>query len=464
MTQNWNSKFAEIKLTGTLSRLKLNRVDISNSTLVLIALASAFFPRIIEAVGAPAIINFVHFAIVPVCVSIIFLSSRTRDQAQIKIVQDLLLGLMLFLIVMTASALLNEAGILNLTLNYILLAEPFLFLAAIVSIPLSGSTLKRLKNWILLFALINMVLAYAQYIMLKVGLLQAASMTLEDNVQGVFYVSGAGNYVSATVSPSFGLYFFLSARQAPLWARGGVLLLTLYQIILSDSKQILLSFMLAGLLLLVTKLKDIQKTLLYLIIFIVLGAAFYWCIQNLETFGAFKHWGNRIELYLPGGEGSKIKSAGIQIILSHYESLIHWFLGLGPAHTIGRMGGWSIREYWGLLAPFGATRHPSSLETWEVLNNSWLALESSLFSPLFSWAGLWGDLGLLGVAAYLHLSAIVRFQLCKDDFSQFMLYTIFILGFILTQPEEPGYMLSIAALLGIRWHELNSINRRRRKS
>ena len=83
----------------------------------------------------------------------------------------------------------------------------------------------------------------------------------------------------------------------------------------------------------------------------------------------------------------------------------------------------------------------------------WLTSGSSLFSPIFGWAGIWGDLGLLGLGAYLYLGHLVWKYFCLNDTLKLMMLSIFVIGCIFTQMEEPGYMISIAFLLGLPWHE-----------
>lgn len=76
-----------------------------------------------------------------------------------------------------------------------------------------------------------------------------------------------------------------------------------------------------------------------------------------------------------------------------------------------------------------------------------------MFSPLFGWAGIWGNLGFLGLAAYLYLSFLVWRKLCLDDFSKFLLLSVFAFGLIFSQMEEPGYMLFVATIIGLQWQE-----------
>jgi hypothetical protein len=203
-------------------------------------------------------------------------------------------------------------------------------------------------------------------------------------------------------------------------------------------------------------LKDIRVALQYLVTGLALVCAFIWGLENLEILGAFKTW-IRPEIYAPDGEATLLKTSSIRIVLSYIDSPLDWLFGLGPGHTVGRLGGWMLRRYGDLLLPFGATIHPASNDTWLAVDRSWLGYQSSFFSPLFGWAGIWGDLGFLGLGTYLYLWFLVWRQLGQDDFTRFLVLTIFVHGFIFTQLEEPGYMLFVACLIGLRWQECRGV-------
>ena len=95
-----------------------------------------------------------------------------------------------------------------------------------------------------------------------------------------------------------------------------------------------------------------------------------------------------------------------------------------------------LHEYWDLLEPLGATTHASTYAVWAAVGASWLGDQSSMFSPLFGWAGIWGDLGLLGLGVYLYLGYIVWSRFCFDDFSKLLILSIFVTGLIFSQLEE----------------------------
>ncbi|MBW4560966.1 MAG: hypothetical protein KME32_07355 [Mojavia pulchra JT2-VF2] len=429
---------------------------IKNIFLILLAFASAFYPRIFSAVGAPSLINFIHFIIVPCTLGIVLVSTRTKNRLQIGFTWEIIAGLLFFLGVMLASALLNQAGVINVLLNFILLTEPFMILLAILCLPLSIASWKKLRSFLLISSIINIILAIAQHFLLITGILKYSRYSLADNVQGVFYLSGAGNYVSVSVSLSVAIYYFINAKFSPLWLRIFCIFAAFYQLVVSDSKQILIVFFLAWIILVFTKFNNFRKLLLYLVAIVVVIGGFFWLVlnSNIEALSAFKHWANRTSIYIPpDGEGFQAKIAGIEMIASYFKSPFNWLLGLGPGHTVSRLGGWVFRDYASMVIPLGATTHPVTEQAWTFVNSNWLILESSLFMPLFSWAGIWGDLGFIGLATYVYLGYIVWNRLCWDDFSKFLMLTLFIYGLIITQMEEPGQTMTVAILIGLQWHQ-----------
>lgn len=424
---------------------------LSSSTLLLLAFASAFFPRILEAVGAPSPVNFLHFMVLPAACGFILSNSHSRSRRQIAIVKSIIFGLLVLFVIATASALLNNAGLINVFLGLMILSEPFILLAALLSIPFVQSTLNRLRGWIIGFGAVHVALAFMQKVGLDTGLLKHSVMTIEDNMQGVFYLSSGGHVVGASASLVFGLYYYVSAKSAPLWARVSVLVAVMGQILFADAKQVILVALLAWALLIISKTTDIRATLQYVIAAVLVGYVLYWCIYNVEIFSPYKTW-IRPEIYGPNGDATVLKTGPLRIIPAHYTSVLNWFLGLGPGHTIGRIGGWMIRDYSSFLGPLGATTNPVSEEVWATWNGYYL--DSSFFSPFWGWAGVWGDLGFLGLAIYISLWGIVWVKICKDDMSRFLVLNVIVNGFIFTLMEEPGFVLTSVILVGLRWHEL----------
>ena len=441
----------EYHSTHTLKKKKRTGF-ISNSTLILFAFATAFFPRVIESLGAPAPINFLHFFFIPVACGITITTSGSRNRSQLNATKSILFALLFFFCCILASALINKAGMINSILEFLLLGEPFLLLIAIISIPMSPESFAKFKKFLIGFLFSHLFLAFFQKYVLKVQDWHHLGMERADRIQGVFFISGAGHVVGGAVSLTLGVYFLIAATKSPLWLRILVSLSTFWHILISDAKQVILAFFVAALLLFLTKFINIVDAFKYLIGLILVGYVFFWCMQNVEAFHSFNVW-VRPEIYGPDGEATLLKTATFRIVPTHYESILNWFFGLGPGHTVGRLGGWMLKEYKELLEPLGATRHIASKEVWQAVGQSWLGSQSSMFSPLFGWAGIWGDLGFLGLGTYLYLSFLIWRHLCFDDISRLLLLTVFVFGLIFSQMEEPGYMLTVAAIIGLQYQE-----------
>jgi hypothetical protein len=426
---------------------------VDNTSLIILAFSVVFYSRIFCSIThAPSIFNLAHFVVVPFVLGVVLFTSRAKDRKQINIAYSFVLGLLIFLVAVLASALWNNTGLINAVVSFMMLAEPFMFLLAIVCIPMSFESITRIKKWLMWSVLINFVLAAVQKPLIDAGKLYAKGLNGTDGCGGVFFPTGAGNYVSASVSIAFALYFFTNEKSFPLWMRIGAVIAGFWQILFSDSKQLLLAYLVAWILLILVNSKDFGKTIKFLSAITFFGYGFLWCVQNLEAFAGFTAWA-RPELYGSDGQAWYAKFYSVHSILSHYQSYLNWLFGLGPGHTVSRLGVWFLRDYWFILGPLGATTNPISQEAMDFVNSFWLCYSSSLFSPIFGWAGIWGDLGLLGVGAYLFLWYLTWQHFGLDDSLKVTLLTVLVMGFIFTQMEEPGFMLSIAFILGLAWQE-----------
>ena len=431
---------------------------VRNSTLILLGFASAFFPRLLSSFGAPSVINFAHFVIIPCAFFITVLTSKTRDRKKIGLVYQLLTGTFIFLICVVISAVLNQAGIVNIALAFMFQAEPFMLLAAMISMPLSGERLRKFRYWILGFALFNLLLAIAQSILMPIGIYpRPDGGTLQDNIAGVFGGGGgsAANYISCTVSFYFGLYFLSHFKHLATWIRLLPLIGAIYQVQVSDSKQVFLALAAGWGLLALTKVKRPTKLVIYLTLGLISILIFRWALLNIESdiLSPYQNWINR-PIWGWDGLAANTKFAAFRLIPPYFTSPLNWLFGLGPGHTVTRLGGWVMRDYASLLMPLGATIHPVTAEFWNIVYTVYLPQESTLYFPLYTWVGIWGDLGVVGLFAYLYLGAIVWQKICVDDFGRFLMLSTASFGWILTQMEEPGHMLTVACLLALRWLEV----------
>lgn len=425
----------------------------NNTNLIIFAFLSVFYARIfVTTTSAPSILNHVHFVIVPVVLAIVLTTAPTKDIRQLKIVKSLLCGLFIFFLAILASAMWNGAGSINAVASFTILGEPVMFLVALTYIPMSLESFERIQKWFVVSVAINFLLAAIQKPLIDANLLDAQGFDGTDGCGGVFFISGAGNYISASVSIAFAIYFLANGTKFPLWVRITALSAAFWQILFSDSKQIVFAYLLAWTFLIIFNFKDVGKSIKLLLGIVVLGGVFFWCVQNVEAFNAFNSWA-RPDLYTKDGDAWFTKFYSVKAIATEFKSWGNWLFGLGPGHTVSRLGAWFLQDYQWILKPLGATTTSIGIDSREFISNFWLAYSSSMFSPIFTWAGIWGDLGLIGLATYLFLAYLVWQHFALDNSLKITLLTISILGFVFTQTEEPGYMVSIALLLGIAWHK-----------
>jgi hypothetical protein len=423
-----------------------------NSNLIIFAFCSVFYSRILATTIHFSLLNLLHFILVPAICIITLTTTGTKNLKQISLSLSFIYGLLILFGVTIASAIVNNAGLINAIVSFMMLGEPFIFLLAFSCLPLSVESFTKLKLFLYGSTLINFLLAAVQKPLIDAGRLNAGNLDGTDGCGGVFFVSGAGNYVSATVSVMFALYFITMEKASPLWIRLGILLLSLWHILFSDSKQLILTFGVAWVLLILISSKDIFKTVKLLIGLILIGFIGVWLAQNVTEFQAYTAWA-RPELYGKDGLAWYAKFYSIRSILHQYQSPLNWLLGLGPGHTVSRLGAWFLRDYAAILGPLGSTRTPIGQESMDFIAGFWLTSGSSLFSPIFGWAGVWGDLGLLGIGSYLYLGYLVWKHFGIGDIFKVMLLSIFVIGFIFTQMEEPGYTVSLAMIIGLGWQK-----------
>lgn len=430
-----------------------NKAYIRNSILILLTFCGIFYSRIVATTIRFSLLNLLHFGLVPAVCLIALNTTRIKDPKQIALCFSFVVALLILLGSIFASALWNGAGLINAIVSFMMLGEPFMFLLAMTCIPITSQIVAKTKKLLYWSVLINFLLAAAQKPLIDSGKLNAGGLDGTDGCGGVFFVSGAGNYISATVSIVFALYFWANGKDKPLWIKVAVALAAFWQLLFSDSKQLVLAYGVAWLLMVLLNTKDIVKTLKLLSGLIVIAFIGAWCAENLEAFKAYTAWA-RPELYaFPDGLAWYAKFYSIRVIVSHYDSPLNWLLGLGPGHTVSRLGAWFLRDYAALLGPLGSTKTDIGQDSMDFVANFWLTSGSSLFSPIFGWSGIWGDLGLLGLGAYLYLAFLTWRYFGLNDLAKVTILSVFVVGCIFTQMEEPGYMIFIAFILGLSWQE-----------
>ena len=403
---------------------------------VIIIMVILMFSRTLTVMGFTSLLNFLHFPLVLFGFLITMMSTAICYKKLNRFV--LIVGWLL--LVITFSALVNEAGLLNVILDFILLAEPFLFLILITSSPWSKAGIKALRKSLLIIVGIHIAMSYFQFLILGAR---------ADYVQGLFLNMIAGCHVSGAIALTMISYLVIKRMSTSRIVLIPSIALLGGLIIVTDSKQVIVSSLIALGTMLLLKVRHTRKFLQYFLLCSI-SAMLVFLIAS-SALPALKIW-SKSGLIWPGLQQ---KISVFPLIQGYYTSWLHWLIGLGPGHTIGRLG-WLIPKYSQYLTPLGITTSPISEAVLSANRSHWLSnpiTGSSVFALSFSWAGIWGDLGLIGLGFYGYFWYDIWKRRCVDDMTKFLILTTLFFGVIFAWLEEPNYMLFVMSIIGLRWQE-----------
>ena len=205
----------------------------------------------------------------------------------------------------------------------------------------------------------------------------------------------------------------------------------------------------------ITRLHHLGRGLVYLVVGVAAVGVLVWAAAGVWP--ALGVWvdATRIET------GLSQKLSVFPLMESSYRTPANWLLGLGPGHTVGRLGH-MLPAYLDVLAPLGATISTITEEVLILNESHWVShpvTGSSVWALTFFWAGLWGDLGAAGIVAYAVPWGLVWWKVAPDDLSRFLVLNVLVFGAVFAWPEEPGYMLFAVFLMGLRRNELRARER-----
>src|SRR5918995_131828 len=312
---------------------------VKSYVLVVLVLAATMLSRPLVELGVPAPFNFVHFGLT---VAVVVLLCYRMRAALIFLVA----GIWVLAVIIIASALINDAGIINVVLDFLLVTEPFLLLLAIVSTPWSLTSIRSFRYWILFFAILDVIMCYFQRFIL--------GYPAGDPIRGLFISSDSGAHTAGALAFIAAIYFIVDFPLKSTLLRILMAVFMAATIILTDSKQVVLVALASLLVLVLIKVKDVilrfrdvSATLSYVVVgisgavvsVVVATYVYPWLLPN--TMDNFR-------------EGIADKFSVFSIFASYYTSPLNWLLGLGPGHTSGRLG-LMLPDYMHYLQPLGAT-------------------------------------------------------------------------------------------------------------
>lgn len=412
-------------------------MTITPYNLAYISLFYVMFSRLITAAGVPKLADHLHFLLV--FLALLILALKCKPSGGNK---KIIYGLAVLFGCVVISASLNGAGIVNIILSYLLLTQPFFLFLIMTWRKWTLMEVHGFKRLLLLIAISHIILSYFQALLLGLS---------GDFVRGLFIGMGAGGHVAGAVALSAAVFFiFGDTEKSGKLAKSALAFVLATIVVMSDSKQVLAVFFISMVVFSISRLSQLRSfsmsialACLTYILLVVLSNTF---IPGTRILG-------NTDFFV---QGLQQKLNVVPVIIHHYDSPLNWLFGLGPGHTVGRLGS-MLPDYSEYLAPLGATISNATRAVWFAQQNHYLSNSisgSSLFSLFFSWAGVWGDLGVLGLAVYAYTLVALYRRVRSDSFSSFLLITLVVFGFVFSWMEEPSYTLFIISILGLRWQHL----------
>ena len=411
------------------------------NVLIIILLCATMFSRVATSLGAPKILVHAHYAICILIFFVLVISLNMRNE-----LRKFIFPLIALFVSVTLSAIVNGAGLINVLLEFVLLIEPILLFLMIALVVWSHKSIERFRHFLVVIVVVHSSFSYVQFFIL--GL-------IDDDVKGLFLAMGAGHHVAGAVALTAAIHYLTNRNISLLSAKISLFCLLSPIVFFSDAKQVVAVFLVSLIVFITLKITDFKRVAQLSLVLIVSIVSLVWlAISIVPSLAVWAEWGLI-------AEGISQKLSVFPIIISHYEVPLNWAFGLGPGHTVGRLG-WMLPDYQDYLLPLGATMSGVTDAVWAANQEHYISNSttgSSMFSLLFSWVGFWGDLGIVGVMIYIYLLLLIFRMIRMDNTSAFLLITVAVFGVIFSWMEEPGYMLFVFAILGIRYQEALTIAR-----
>lgn len=404
------------------------RMKLSHTSLVIAYFVFATATRPLTYIGAPKVLDFIHFGLIALAIVVLL-----RRGVINKPTKPLLLLLLALISVFILSALLNSGSVLAALIGYMIIVEPLFWIYYV------HECRRQIDFRSLRAAVLTLIIANAAFIYFQKFLLGFDG----DAVQGIFLGAGAGAHLAGAVSLVGSLFILASGR-----IRASVVLLAGVVAagpIFSDAKQVVGVALLALVVTLFLRARSVISAL-RLIALTACSVAVV-TLMAFTVFPALRTWIDN-GLILAAIEQ---KFAVVPLIRSAQDGVVGILFGMGPGTSVSRLA-LLIPEYSDSLSSFGIVSSPVTQLVYETQQSQYYTNSitgSSFFSLTFSWAGIWGDTGALGLVLVAALYAFIYSRICVNESGRFILVLTVLLGATFTWMEEPAYMALVAIVIGI---------------
>lgn len=403
--------------------------------LVVLLLGLALFPRLLSSIGFPKLVVFFHFAITPVLFLLTF-----RKSLNYVLLRHVAVTIFVLFCVMLISMNINEAGVVNLLLSFLMIVSPVMLIVAMCSVVWSRDSILMFEKFIVIFLLVHTAFAFTQFFLLGYR---------GDDVEGVFIGMGAGGHIAGAISAISSLWI-LKIKWIFFRLRYFLAIASIVVVFLSDSKQVIAVLGLSSAIYFFAVGENITEKLKLIgisvcsvgLLFVIASTVFPGLLVYLQDNKLF--------------DGLEQKMIVIPVIISFYDGWFSWLFGLGPGHSVSRLAT-MLPSYDFLSSSLGATMHDATgvvlmVKESQLFSNS--VTGSSMFALDFSLAGIWGDLGIIGLTLFVCIYMMIwRLAGEADKLSKFFIVSVFVYGFVFTWVEEPAFMLYLMAYVGYAWQK-----------
>lgn len=387
-----------------MNKVNNSLTNIKYSDLLILNLNLVFFSRILDRIGFPGMINLVHYVVMIV---VFFLFHKISN---IKYY-------IFYLILITSSlisCIFNKISPLNAILDSIIIAQPIIIYSLLFSN--NQGINKKVEKLFLNVLWINFFVCSVQALVFGLW---------SDDCVGIFFGMGAGSHVSGAMAIIGIIYGLAYGKNKWLY------MLNIAVLVFVDNKQSIVALLITVVAYTVINITNVKLFMKY--IFVTLLTIFSIYLLATTVFPAILgKW-----IYIQDGIDTKLSIFSEILNISTYTP-VGFFFGLGPGCSVSRLSQMlpaysilanicTISENFNILYSFNQANYLSNSIT-----------GSSMWMMLYTWSGIFGDLGIVGIIIVI-CGYLSIYRSINSSSSKIILLYFLVHGLIFQWMDEPVF-------------------------